>query len=269
MVSRLPGIIIPQKLCESCIVGKQARIPFQARLEMRSKEQLEVVQSDICGSLEVPTLAGNRYFIIFIDKFSRMVWVYLIKLKSKALEMFKRFMASVERETGRQVKVFRIDGGGEYTSFHFESFCQNCGITHEVIAPYTPQHNGLVERRNKIVMNMARCLLREKTVSRELWGEAVSTAVYVLNRCPMKRLTSKVSHAIWTSMKPFVKHFKIFRSLAFCHIADQKRSKLEDKGEAMVFAGYHPTDAYKLYDPVRGKMSINRYVLVLEDESWD
>lgn len=112
-------------------------------------------------------LAGNRYFITFVDEFSRMTWVYLIKKKSEALKTLKRFKEHVERETGRQVKALRT------TSFYFEIFFQECGIAHEVIAPYTPEHNGLAERINMTIINMARCLLKEKEVPRELWGKAV------------------------------------------------------------------------------------------------
>lgn len=91
LVSGIPEISISENVCESCIVGKQSRKPFQARLEMRSKEFLDVVYSDICGHMEVSILAGNRYFITFVDEFSRMVWVFLIQLKSEPLEVFKRF----------------------------------------------------------------------------------------------------------------------------------------------------------------------------------
>lgn len=168
MVSGLPVITIPEKSCESCIVAKQTRRPFKAQLEMRSNERLEVIHSDVCGPLETPTLAGNRYFITFIDEFSRMTWVFLMQFKSEALEIFKRFKVRTEKEVERQIKLLRTDGGGEYTSIKFEEYCRAHGIMHEVIAPYTPQHNGLAERRNRTIMNMARSMLKEKRVAREL-----------------------------------------------------------------------------------------------------
>ncbi|WVY89239.1 hypothetical protein V8G54_034753 [Vigna mungo] len=218
MVSKLPNITQPRKECESCIVGKQARRPFKKQLEPRSKERLEVLHSDVCGLIEPPTLAGNKYFVMFVDEFSRMIWVFFMKQKNE-----NRWW-------------------GEYTSREFEVFYQDNGIIHEVIAAYTPEHNGLAERRNKTIMNMARCMLKEKNVVHELWGDAVATTVHVLNMCPTKRLPNRVPHAAWTV-------------------------KLDNKGEAMVFVGYHSTGAYRLFDPIRKKITISRDVVVLEYEN--
>ncbi|WVZ24094.1 hypothetical protein V8G54_002638 [Vigna mungo] len=267
MVSGMPCISLPMNACKSCLAGKQPRKSFKTRIETRSKECLDVVHADICGPLETPSLAGNRYFVVFVDEFSRMCWAFMIKAKSEALEIFKKYVVNVERESGKTLKILRTDGGGEFTSHAFELFCQEKGITHEVTAPYTPQHNALVERRNRTIMNMARCLLKEKELPQNLWAEAVSTVVYLLNRCPTKRIERKVPLAVWTGTTPSVRHLKIFGSLAFVHVADQKRTKLEDKGEPMVLVGYHPTGAYKLYDPVKQKMIISRDVVVLENES--
>lgn len=167
--------------------------------------------------------------------------MYLIKTKSEALEKFEKFKTCVEKESGKVLKILRTDGGGEHTSHAFEDFCQSKGIKHEISAPYTPQHNGLVERRNCTIMNMARCLLKGKNLPQSFWAEVVSTIVYLHNKCPTKHIEGKVSLEIWTGAKPFVRHLKVFGSLAVTHVADQKRTKLEDKGEPIVFVGYHVT----------------------------
>ncbi|WVZ01111.1 hypothetical protein V8G54_027180 [Vigna mungo] len=267
MVSGLLDIVVPDKSCEVCIIAKQTRRPFKTHLVMRSKERLEVVHSDVCGPMETPTLSGNRYFVTFVDEFSRMTWVFLIKLKSEALEVFKRYKNQVENESERQIKLLRTDGGGEYTSHEFKKYCSDQGIIHEITAPYTPQHNGLAERRNRTIMNMVRSLLKEKSITRELWGEAIATSVYLLNRCPTRRLPANVPHAIWSGKTPSVTHLKIFGSLAFNHVAEQRRTKSDDRGETMIFLGYHSIGAYKLYNPITRKMIFSRDVVVLEDEN--
>jgi transposase InsO family protein len=86
------------------------------------------------------------------------------------------------------VNILRTDGGGEYTSRYFESYCTSQGIIHEVTTPYTPQHNGLVERRNKSLLDMARSMLKEKKLPHEFLGKAVNIAAYILNRYPIKNL---------------------------------------------------------------------------------
>lgn len=93
MVSGLPTTTIPEKICETFFTRKQTRNLFTSDLAMRACDLLEVVYFDICGPVEVASLGGNRYFIIFVDEFSRMLWLYLIKAKSEALDMFKRFKA--------------------------------------------------------------------------------------------------------------------------------------------------------------------------------
>lgn len=88
----------------------------------------------------------------------------------------------------KKIKVLKSDGGGEYVSDEFKKFCEMDGIVHEVTPPYTPQHNGTVERRNMTILNMIRSMLKGKNLPKFLWGEAAATAAYILNRCPSKRL---------------------------------------------------------------------------------
>ncbi|PNX56430.1 retrotransposon protein [Trifolium pratense] len=95
------------------------------------------------------------------------------------------------------MKVLRTDGGGEYNSNEFKAYCTEKGIMHEMTAPYTPQHNGLVERRNMTLLNMARCMLKSKGLPKCYWGEAVNTAAYVLNMCPTKRLKDNTLEELW------------------------------------------------------------------------
>lgn len=174
-----------------------------------------------------------------------------------------------EKQSGKFIKVLRTDGGREYVSNVFEEFCIKHGIQHEVTAPYTLQHNGLAERRNRTVLNMVKSMLKEKRLPHSFWGEAATTSIYILNRCPTKRLKDQVPEEVWLGKKPTVKHLRIFGSLSYIHIPDEKRRKLGDKSEAMILVGYHPTGAYRLYSPLTKKISINRGALINEKESWD
>lgn len=172
----------------------------------------------------------------------------------------------MEKEIDKSIKILRTDGGGEYTSKDFEAFCMNQGVVHEVTAPYTPHHNGLAERRNGTLLNMARSMIKKKNLPHKFWGEGVTTTAYILNKCPAKKLNLKVLEEAWCGRKPSVKHFKVFGSLCYKHVLDARRSKLEDKSEIMIFIGYHPTGAYKLYNYVTQKVHISRDVIVHEAE---
>ncbi|CAJ2646460.1 unnamed protein product [Trifolium pratense] len=269
MVAGLPKIQMQDKICEGCLAGKQTRNIFKKSLPLRSANVLEVVHSDVCGPFDVKSLGGNRYFITFVDEFSRKLWVYLIQSKDEAFDVFKRFKALVENQCSKRIKILRTDGGGEYTSRRFESFCEENGIEHEVTAPYTPQHNGLAERRNKTILDMARCMVKHRNLPKSFWGEAVSTAVYVLNRCPTKKLKDKVPEEVWSGKKPSVSHFRVFGALCYKHVPEAKRKKQDDRSESMILVGYHVTGAYKLYNPTTKKMIYTRDVIVDEAKSWD
>ncbi|CAJ2645977.1 unnamed protein product [Trifolium pratense] len=267
LVYGLPKFKTKKSICEICVKSKHSRKPFVAEMPKRASGVLQVIHSDICGPFEVASLGGSKYFITFVDEYSRMIWLYTLKLKSEALEVFKKFKVLIEKESEKSIKILRTDGGGEYTSKEFENFCTNQGITHEVTAPYTPQHNGLAERRNRTVLDMARSMIKQKNLPHKFWGEAVLTAAYILNKCPTKKL-KVVPEEAWCGRKPSVKHLKVFGSLCYKHVPDARRTKLEDKSEIMILIGYHPTGAYKLYNPVTQKVHISRDVIVNEEEKW-
>ncbi|KAL6331879.1 hypothetical protein AAG906_020226 [Vitis piasezkii] len=119
----------------------------------------------------------------------------------------------VETQSGQKVKVLRTDNRGEYTSKEFNVFCQEAGIVHQLTAPYSPQQNGVSKKKNRTVMEMARCMQFEKKLPKLLWAEANSTLVYLLNRLPTKFVQSKTLIEAWSGVKPFVKHLKVFGSL--------------------------------------------------------
>ncbi|KAK2417383.1 putative mitochondrial protein [Trifolium repens] len=269
MVIGLPLIHTPDKLCEGCFASKQPRNSFKNSVFSRLKQALHVVHSDVCGPIETSTLGGNRYFMTCVDEFTRKIWIYLLKEKSEVFETFKNFCAMAERQCDNHLKILRTDGGGEYNSNAFKEYCLEKGIIHEVTAPYTPQHNGLAQRRNRTLLNMARCMLKGKDLPKSLWGEAVNTAAYVLNRCPTKKLKDKTPEELWTGHKPSVKHLRIFGSVCFRHIPDEKRRKLDHKSEKLILVGYDATGAYKMYNPRSQKIVISRDVIVDEKSQWN
>ena len=113
------------------------------------------------------SLNGSRYFIIFIDDFSRMCWVYFMKQKSEVAAVFKDFKAMVENQAQISIKVIRSDNGTKYTAQKFEVLCKNSGVIHHFTSPYTPQQNGVSERKNRTIMEMARCMLFEKNLPKK------------------------------------------------------------------------------------------------------
>ena len=123
---------------------------------------------DICGPITPLSLGGSRYFLLIIDDFSRLTWVAVLQCKSDAFEAFKHFKNLAETEKGVKIKALRSDRGGEFTSEEFSKFCLEHGIKRQLSAPYSPQQNGIVERKNRTVVSMVRAMLKAKELPKEL-----------------------------------------------------------------------------------------------------
>lgn len=132
---------------------------FKFYMPMRSSCILEVFDSYVCCSFEDHSIGGNIYFVYFVDEHNMKLWVYMIKHKH---EVFKRFKILVENKSEEKIKILITGGEGEYTSKTFEEFYANRGIDHEVTTPYTPQHNGICERRNISILDMDMCMLKKR-----------------------------------------------------------------------------------------------------------
>ena len=145
--SILHGDSLPSA-CEGCMMGKQHRQSFPKDGATRASKALEIVHSDVCGPMKTMSLGGAKYFLTFIDDFSRKMLVYPLKAKSECFERFKEFKALVEKEVEAEIKVFRSDNGGEYTSNQFQAYLKAQGIVHQTSAPHTPQQNVVAERAN-------------------------------------------------------------------------------------------------------------------------
>ena len=102
---------------------------------------------------------GAFYFLTFIDDYSCYGSVYLLSLRSEALDCFKRFLAEVENQNETNLKILRTDRGREYLSDQFRQICEEKGIMRQLTTPYTPQQNGVAERRNRTLLDMARSMM--------------------------------------------------------------------------------------------------------------
>jgi len=152
-------------------------------------------------------------FLTCIDDFSRKTWIYLLKSKDEVFHCFKIFKAFAERQSGKLIKMVRSDEGGEYKSNEFKRHCEEHGLQHNITCPYTPQHNGVVERMNRTIMDMARSMLKAKGMPNYFWVEAVTCAVYLINRSPTRSVPNTTPIEAWSGFKPSVQHLKVFGSI--------------------------------------------------------
>ncbi|RVW84555.1 Retrovirus-related Pol polyprotein from transposon TNT 1-94 [Vitis vinifera] len=205
------------QVCIECIKGKQTNM--RKKNANRCSDVLELIHTDICGPFPTPSWNGQQYFITFIDDYSRYGYLYLIHEKSQSLDVFKNFKAEVENQLSKKIKAVRSDRGGEYYGRYdgsgeqrpgpFAKYLMECGIVPQYTMPGTPSQNGVAERRNRTLKDMVRSMISHSTLPESLWGEAIKTAVYILNRVPSKAV-AKTPYELWTSKKPSIRHLHVW-----------------------------------------------------------
>ena len=253
-------------VCEHCANGKNHRTPFPLHDVSKPRRPFELIHSDVCGKIEPVTFGGGLYFVTFIDDATRYCWTYVINSKDKVFEVFKEWKTMVERQYNAKIKMFRSDNGGEYTSNEFELYFKNEGIIHQKSIPKTPEQNGLAERKNRSLVESIRCMISDSGVSKQFWGEALSTANYVINRSPSSALGDKTPFEALHNRKPSVKHFKVFGAKAYAHIPKDERTKLDMKSRQAIFVGYGTNvKGYRLYDLDKKKIFFSRDIIFDEN----
>ena len=177
MVTGLPKPHIPRDhVCSSCAMGKLHRASFPLEgFTLRATRILELVHVDLAGPMEVSTLGGSHYYMLLVDDYSRKKWVYFLCRKADALSHFQQWLALVETQAQCKLSSLRSDNGGEFVAF--DGFLASKGIHHQTTIPYTPSQNGVVERKNRTVKEIACTMLYHANLPTSFWGEAIATSV--------------------------------------------------------------------------------------------
>lgn len=245
--------------CEICIKGKQSKTSFPES-SSKSAELLDLVHTDICGPIRCESIGGSRYFVTFIDNKSKWCETYFLKERSEVFDKFLEFKSKVEKQLERKIKILRSDNGKEYCSRKFEDFLRSEGIQHQLSVEYTPEQNGVAERRNRTFLDMARCMLLQSGLPPKFWAEAVLTATYLRNRCPSRSLNGETPHKIWTGKIPTAAHFQIFGTKGYM-LNKANKGKFDQRSIECIFVGYSTeSKAYRLWDSKSQKIRRSRDV---------
>lgn len=232
-------------VCIECIKGKQTK-HITKKPATRSSQLLELIHTDICGPFEAPSWSGEKYFITFIDDYSRYGYTYLLHDKAESVNVLKLFIDEVERQLEKKVKVVRSDRGGEFYGRFTESgqcpglfakLLESKGICAQYTMPGTPQQNGVAERRNHTLMEMVRSMLSNCKLPMSLWIYALKTATYILNRVPSKAVPI-TPFELFKGRKPSLRHLRVWGCPAEVKLYNPHEKKLDSRTVSGYFIGY-------------------------------
>ncbi|KAI3830073.1 hypothetical protein L1987_04206 [Smallanthus sonchifolius] len=260
------GITFPKESipCDVCHKAKQSRIPFPLS-EHKTKSVGELVHLDLWGPYKIASREGYKYFLTIVDDYSRAVWVYLLKNKDEVFCSFQSFFNLIQNQFEKTIKMCRTDNGTEFINNQMIGFLNSKGILHQTSCTYTPQQNGIVERKHRHLLNVARALLFQGGIPISFWSDCVLTAVYLINRTPSSVLSGKSPYELMFRFNPSLSHLRNFGCLCFSTIL-QNTNKFSSHAEKCVLIGYsNVKKGYKLWSLDQRKVIFSRDVKFYEN----
>jgi transposase InsO family protein len=149
------------RICSACQAGKQVGAHHPHKNIMTTDRPLELLHKDLFGPIAYISIDGSKYCLVIVDDYSRFTWVFFLQEKSQTQETLKRFLRRAQNEFGLRIKKIRSDNGTEFKNSQIEGFLEEEGIKHGFSYPYTPQQNGVAERKNRTLLDMAKTMLDE------------------------------------------------------------------------------------------------------------
>lgn len=249
--------------CKACIQAKLTVKPFAKKKLNPAKHILQRIHSDVCGPLPL-SIGKSRYFVTFIDEYSRKAWVFPMKKKSHVTDLFIDWCRRQQRQSGEVVHFLFTDNGGEYMNKKLKRFCNQEGIEHDSSIPYNKQSNGLAERFNRTIVEKAHSMLIHAMLPNKFWAEAVVYATRIYNvvphsfhkDLPILRYNSE-------SLIDYDK-YRIFGTECYFHVAKPKRKKLDAKAKPGIFVGLDGHN-FRVYDLDKGRVVRVRSINVNEN----
>jgi hypothetical protein len=216
---------------------------------VKTSDLLQVVHSDVVGPMQTVSQGGAKYFVTFIDDYSRFVVAFFIAQKSQVVDKFIEFKALMENQLNKKIKCLRTDNGTEYVNKKMAQLCKGSGIVHQTTVPYSPQQNGLAERMNRTLVERARAMMEHMEVPKCWWAEAVNTAVFLTNRLPCAAVPESTPFEVCFQSRPDLSMVRVFGSKGVAHIDKSQRVKFDGKGFRCILLGYsETTKGYRVWN---------------------
>jgi hypothetical protein len=247
-------------VCSHCLVGKMHQLPFPKSVSITSRP-LEIVHSDVWGPAPITSNNGTRFYVIFVDDFTRFTWFFPLHHKSQVLSSFMHFKSTMENLLSCTLKILRTDCGGEYSKYEFQNFCSSTGVLHQFTCPHTSQQNGVAERKHRHIVDKGLTLMSQASLPLHLWPYAFSTSVFLINRLPSPH---RGFISPWERLFGSIPSYSSFRSFGcacYLLLRPYSKHKLLLRFVQCVFLGY-PSNAkgFLCFDPVLSRFFVSRHV---------
>ncbi|KAJ9566336.1 hypothetical protein OSB04_002302 [Centaurea solstitialis] len=240
LVKGLPSIKFEKDhICSACEMGKLRRSSQQTKSDTSYDKPLQMLDVDLCGPIAVQSFGGRKYILVLVDEFSHFTWVKFMKKKSQVPSLLINLLKRLQVLHDSQVRVLRSDNGTEFKNPAVEEYLASVGITHNFSAPRTPQQNGVVERKNRTLVEAARTMLNASGHPLKFWAEAISAACYTQNRSLIVKRFEKTPYHLLHNKRPNVKFFHVFGYK--CYVLNDREpiGKFNPKGDDAIFLGYY------------------------------
>ncbi|GJR29009.1 retrovirus-related pol polyprotein from transposon TNT 1-94 [Tanacetum coccineum] len=217
------------------------RILPPPKSENTNMEVLHTLHMDLCGPMRVQSIKGKKYILVIVDDYSRFTWVKFLRSKDETPEFVTNFLKQIQVGLNKTVRFIRTDNGTEFVNQVMSEYYEGVGIFHQKSVPRTPQQNGVVERRNRTLVEAARTMMIFSKAPMFLWAEAVATACYTQNRSLIHTRHNKTPYELVHDKKPDLTFFRVFGALCYPTNDSENLGKFQAKADIGIFVGYAPS----------------------------
>ncbi|GJX89031.1 retrovirus-related pol polyprotein from transposon TNT 1-94 [Tanacetum coccineum] len=210
---------------------------------------------DLYGPIRIASINGKRYVLVIVDDYSRYTWVLFLRSKDEAPEEIKTFLKKITVLLQAPVIIVRADHGIKFKNQVLQEYFNNVGISHQASSVHTPQQKGVVERRNRMLVEAARIMLIFSRAPLFLWDEAIATACYTQNCSIIHRRFDKTPYELINGRKPDISFLHVFGALCYPKNDRKDIGKLGAKSDIGFFIGYSANScAYRVYNRRKNKI---------------
>ncbi|GJU03952.1 retrovirus-related pol polyprotein from transposon TNT 1-94 [Tanacetum coccineum] len=225
---------------QACEQGKIKKASLPPKLVPSTESKLELLHIDLCGPMRVASINGKKYILVIVDDYSRYTWVYFLRTKDEAPDMIIDFINQVQRNLKAQILTIRTDYGTEFKNEKLRAFYAKLGIVYKTSISHTPQQNGVVERRNRTLVEVARTMLIFSKTPEFLWAETIVAACFTQNRSIVHTWYNKTPYELIRGRKPNIQYFHVFGSLCYPTNDRDYLVKMKPKADIEYYATSSP-----------------------------